>query len=249
MRWFPTPPLARSRVVHVATDHTFPAAPRARAVAGYIIAAVALVATACDTNDGKQLKSPEFPRPAVTIAEDADGSVDGSGDAADAEAALTPLTVPVDESESADDSGEFSLVASWPDGGPIDQRHTCDGDDISPALQWQNVPDAAVELALVVRDEDADGFLHWVVTGIDPSLSTIIENTAPAGATEWPNSFGGRGWSGPCPPPGANHLYQFEILALNQPTELADTTPASEVVTDLGQRTIAATAVTGNFTR
>ena len=39
--------------------------------------------------------------------------------------------------------------------GAIPSRHTCDGDDVSPALQWGGVPSGAKSLAIVVADPDA----------------------------------------------------------------------------------------------
>ena len=39
-------------------------------------------------------------------------------------------------------------------GKPIPKVHTCDGDDVSPALQWSGIPENAKSLALVVADPD-----------------------------------------------------------------------------------------------
>lgn len=42
--------------------------------------------------------------------------------------------------------------AVFADGGPIPQRCTCDGADLSPPLQWTGVPSNAQSLALIVED-------------------------------------------------------------------------------------------------
>ena len=55
-----------------------------------------------------------------------------------------------------------------PDGGEIPARYTCRGEDVSPPLLWTGVPSGTVELAVVVRDVDAEGFVHWVVAGLPP---------------------------------------------------------------------------------
>jgi hypothetical protein len=66
-------------------------------------------------------------------------------------------------------SPEFS------DGGAIPQRFTCDGDNLSPALQWSDVPDEASEIALVCEDPDAPGktFVHWLLWGIDCGVQKL----------------------------------------------------------------------------
>ena len=45
---------------------------------------------------------------------------------------------------------------------------TCTGDGVSPALSWTGTPADASSLALVVRDRNAGGFVHWIVTGHRP---------------------------------------------------------------------------------
>ncbi|MEL7211000.1 MAG: YbhB/YbcL family Raf kinase inhibitor-like protein, partial [Actinomycetota bacterium] len=44
------------------------------------------------------------------------------------------------------------------------------GPNESPPLEWSDVPGSAVELAVTVVDPDADGFIHWIVAGIDPGV-------------------------------------------------------------------------------
>ena len=39
--------------------------------------------------------------------------------------------------------------------GEIPAKYTCEGDDISPALSWVEVPGGAATLALIVDDPDA----------------------------------------------------------------------------------------------
>lgn len=64
-------------------------------------------------------------------------------------------------------------------------------------------------------DPDAPGgtFTHWLVYGIPPGISRLA--AVPAGAAEGVNDFGGHGYGGPCPPPGAAHHYHIVVLALD----------------------------------
>jgi Raf kinase inhibitor-like YbhB/YbcL family protein len=106
------------------------------------------------------------------------------------------------------------------DGDTIPRVHTCDGEDVSPPLEWSGVPSDAAELALVVEDPDAPGgtFVHWVLWGLDAGQPGLGQGQVPAGAREGRNDFGRIGWGGPCPPRGSDpHRYVFTLLALSDP--------------------------------
>jgi len=81
--------------------------------------------------------------------------------------------------------------------------------NVSPPLEWSQVPGDAVELLLVCEDPDAPGgtFLHWLVTGIDPATTSLAEGQVPGSGRQWPNGFGKTGWGGPQPPAGDTHLH------------------------------------------
>jgi Raf kinase inhibitor-like YbhB/YbcL family protein len=108
-------------------------------------------------------------------------------------------------------------------GGTIPTEFTCSGPDRSPPLQWSGVPSKARELVLLVEDPDAPGgtFVHWTVSGIPPSVTESPEDGVPMGGTEGKNSYGRRGWRGPCPPEGDSpHRYRFFVYALGKPSGL-----------------------------
>lgn len=110
----------------------------------------------------------------------------------------------------------FNLQSTaFVDGGSLPAKLLCTGAAVSPDLSWTGTPLDTVELALVVRDRDAGGFVHWVVTGIDPFVQGIGENGVPENAVEGPNGAGTPGWLAPCPPPGSGlHTYELVLLAL-----------------------------------
>lgn len=106
-------------------------------------------------------------------------------------------------------SGAFS------DGEAIPQRHTCDGDDVSPPLEWTAPPAGTASLALCVDDPDAGRypFTHWLAWGLPAAAGGLADGqAAPA---EGRNDFGATGYRGPCPPPGKPHRYVFRLLALD----------------------------------
>jgi len=104
--------------------------------------------------------------------------------------------------------------------GFIPKKYSCDGDDISPPLEIDDLPEGAVALALVMDDPDAPGgtFDHWVAYDIEPQ-ATIPEGVDLLG-TEGRNSWGRTGYGGPCPP-GGTHRYFFTLYALDARLELA----------------------------
>jgi Raf kinase inhibitor-like YbhB/YbcL family protein len=57
-------------------------------------------------------------------------------------------------------------------------RHSGDGDDVAPALEWTGIPAGTRAFAVVVHDRDAplvDGFTHWVAYGITGDAPGVPE--------------------------------------------------------------------------
>jgi phosphatidylethanolamine-binding protein (PEBP) family uncharacterized protein len=87
-----------------------------------------------------------------------------------------------------------------------------------------------------------------VLAGLSPTDISLSEGSTPLGAIEGLNFFGNVGYDGPCPPPGdPAHTYRLTIFALNQQTELADGTPAADLLDFVQIVAIASTDVTGTF--
>jgi len=132
------------------------------------------------------------------------------GGGTDTPGELTDAPATVDVSSSALSEGE-----------PIPVRYTCDGQDLSPPLEWR-VPDDTRELVVTMSDPDAPNgtFVHWVVFAIDASVAEFRAGEVPRGAQEATNDFDEAGYGGPCPPEGdPPHGYQFTVYALNDTPE------------------------------
>ena len=145
-------------------------------------------------------------------------------------------------------------MAPWLDGATIDPRHTCDGEDVAPAVSWGGAPPGTAEIAIAMVDDSAvsDGqpFVHWVIGGIDPAEIALVEGDVPPGAIQALNFFGDVGYGGPCPPPGDEpHLYRLTAYALNQQLELADGDTATEFLATIATISIASSDVTGLYQR
>jgi Raf kinase inhibitor-like YbhB/YbcL family protein len=106
--------------------------------------------------------------------------------------------------------------------GRIPERHSGDGEDVSPPLEWSGVPEGTQAFALVVHDPDAplvDGFTHWVAYGIPGKATGVSEGGGEV--THGTNSFGNTRYNGPAPPPGHGpHHYYFWVYALDSDLDL-----------------------------
>jgi Raf kinase inhibitor-like YbhB/YbcL family protein len=106
-------------------------------------------------------------------------------------------------------------------GATIPKRHTGEGKDVSPPLEWSSLPQRTKEIAIICDDPDAPTqkpFVHWVAYKI-----RAVRRGLPEGSTqevlEGTNDFGEVGYDGCMPPRGHGvHHYHFNVYALD--TEL-----------------------------
>lgn len=105
----------------------------------------------------------------------------------------------------------------------IPRKYTCDGADVNPPLDFDDIPAGTKSLALIVDDPDAPRgtWVHWLVWNIPPDTRRIEENSVPAAARQGMNDFRRRAYGGPCPPRGT-HRYFFKLYALDTLPDLAD---------------------------
>lgn len=120
----------------------------------------------------------------------------------------------------------FALTSSaFNHNGEIPKRYTCQGDDVSVPLAWNDVPAGAKSLALIVDDPDAPDpkaprmtWVHWVLYNISPAASALKEGIKseelPPGTREGLNDWKRTGYGGPCPPIG-RHRYFHKLYALD----------------------------------
>jgi Raf kinase inhibitor-like YbhB/YbcL family protein len=135
-------------------------------------------------------------------------------------------------------------------GGQIPQRHTCEGEDVSPPLTWSELPDGTRSVALICDDPDAPSgtFTHWVAWALDPDAGGLAEGeAAPA---EGRSGFGTPGYSGPCPPPGhGRHRYFFRLFALDAVPEVASGAGREELERALEGHVLGTAELVGTYER
>ncbi|MBI5084388.1 MAG: YbhB/YbcL family Raf kinase inhibitor-like protein [Acidobacteria bacterium] len=110
-------------------------------------------------------------------------------------------------------------VLAFNEGEQIPKRHTCDGENLSPTIEWEDAPPGTRSFALVVDDPDAPSgvWTHWILWDIPGSEHGLAEGFLPGRiGTSGTNDFGDEGYGGPCPPKGHGpHRYFFKLYALD----------------------------------
>jgi len=145
-------------------------------------------------------------------------------------------------------------IASFPEGGEIPRLHTCDGADLSPALEWSGEPEGTESFAVVVDDPDAPAgtWNHWLLWDLPTSLHDLAQGYKPGKVgVSGKNDFGKPGYGGPCPPRGHGpHRYFFKLYALTAPSlGLAPGARRADLDTAMHGRILAETRYMGRYER
>jgi Raf kinase inhibitor-like YbhB/YbcL family protein len=143
-------------------------------------------------------------------------------------------------------SGAFSS------GGAIPIEFTCDGDNIAPPLNWRRVPIGTQSLALLMDDQDADGYVHWVMYNIPADsmglgAGTFRDSDLDDGSFQGVNSRGEIGYTGPCP--GGEHRYLFRLYALDAEVDLEAGATLAEVEAAIADHVLALSELVGTYSR
>ncbi|HUI96220.1 MAG TPA: YbhB/YbcL family Raf kinase inhibitor-like protein [Xanthobacteraceae bacterium] len=110
--------------------------------------------------------------------------------------------------------------SAFADGAEIPRHLTCDGDDVSPPLEWAGAPASARSFVLLCDDPDAPGgtWHHWAAYDIPANRAQLAQGAATQsdpGFRQAINDFQKPGYGGPCPPRRHGiHHYHFRLLAL-----------------------------------
>ncbi len=135
------------------------------------------------------------------------------------------------------ESAALSMTLSSPafqHNGRIPSKYSCEGEDVSPPLAWENVPNGAKSLVLIIDDPDAPDpkaprmvWVHWVVYNIPPDTKSLPENVGKVrlqqSALLGLNDFKKAGYGGRCPPIG-RHRYFHKLYALDITLDLRGAT-------------------------
>jgi Raf kinase inhibitor-like YbhB/YbcL family protein len=149
----------------------------------------------------------------------------------------------------------FQLSSSaFSSGGTIPKKHTCDGSDASPALNWNGAPAGTQSFALIANDPDAPAGtgVHWVLYNAPGSAKEFSEGVKKEeqlsdGTLQGRNDFRKIGYGGPCPPPGKPHRYFFKLYALDTKLSLKAGATKGEVESAMKGHVLGQAELMGKF--
>ena len=186
----------------------------------FLFLILVLICTGCGTKSTP--KPTEVP---AQIPTDTQVPAEGSAmsEATPAEPTIAPPTemLPTEE-PSATEEMLFELTSTeFKYEEPIPIKFSCDGENVSPPLQWGDPPEGTESFALISDDPDAPAgtWVHWVLYNIPADARALSEAIPPEaefsdGSRHGLNSFGRLDYGGPCPP-GGTHRYFFKLYALD----------------------------------
>jgi Raf kinase inhibitor-like YbhB/YbcL family protein len=145
--------------------------------------------------------------------------------------------------------------SAFKEGQMIPAKYTCDGDNISPPLNWQQVPKGVKSFALICDDPDAPIgiWIHWVLWNIPAEANGLPEavpatTKLPDGSKQGITDFRRPGYGGPCPPSGT-HRYFFKIYALDTMLDLPDTSTKQNLLEAMKGHILAEGSLMGKYKR
>jgi len=152
--------------------------------------------------------------------------------------------------DTINEVGNMKLTSpAFEHNGKIPSEYTCDGEDVSPELNIEDVPEDVNSLVLIMDDPDAPvgNWDHWIVFNIAPDTAKIEKGTEPAGVGG-KNSWKKTGYGGPCPP-DREHRYFFKLYALDTTLDLAEGSTKDEIEKAMEGHIVEKTELIGLYER
>jgi len=144
---------------------------------------------------------------------------------------------------------------AFSEGGMITAQYTCNGPDVSPPLNWEDVPEETKSMALIADDPDAPvgTWVHWVLYNLPTDSRELQEDlpktkVLPNGAMQGTNDFRKIGYNGPCPP-GGTHRYFFKLYALDELVDLNPGARKKDLLDAMKGHILAECQLMGKFSR
>jgi Raf kinase inhibitor-like YbhB/YbcL family protein len=142
------------------------------------------------------------------------------------------------------------------EGEPIPKLYTGEDKDVSPLLQWTDVPEGAKSMALICDDPDAPRgtWVHWVLFNLPPETRQLDQGVPKTeklanGALQGTNDFPKIGYDGPMPPPGKPHRYYFKVYTLDTMLSLKSGCKKAELEAAMKSHILAEGQLMGTYKR
>jgi Raf kinase inhibitor-like YbhB/YbcL family protein len=145
--------------------------------------------------------------------------------------------------------------SAFKEGGMIPAKYTCDGQNVSPPIKWEQVPKDTKSFALISDDPDAPigVWVHWVMWNIPAEANELAEGIPAVkelqnGSKQGVGDSMRNGYDGPCPPSGT-HRYYFKVYALDAMLDLPDKTTKKDLVAAMKYHILAEGSLMGKYQR
>jgi hypothetical protein len=137
---------------------------------------------------------------------------------------------------------------AFEDGGMVPVKFTCEGPNVSPPLEFIDVPAKAKSLVLMIEDPDAEAkpWVHWMVFNIPPDAKGFEENSIAPGAEQGLCNGNTLGYEGPCPPEN-EHTYLFKLYAVDKMLDTNPTPDRKKVLEQIHGHTIDEAVLEGRY--
>jgi len=144
---------------------------------------------------------------------------------------------------------------AFQNGELIPLKYTCDGENISPPLEIENIPSQTKSITLITDDPDApfQTWVHWILFNLKADIKELSEKILSDkilanGAIQGLTSFNNNAYGGPCPPNGT-HRYYFKVYALDKVLELASNAKKDDVLKEMEGHILAKGELIGKYQR
>lgn len=163
---------------------------------------------------------------------------------------LLPIKVPTGPVDSKEPRQPTTMIIRSPAFNheeTIPSKYTCEGEDTSPPLAFDEIPVGTVSLTLIMDDPDAPNgtWDHWVLFNVPPTHTRLGGGTESEGV-HGANSWGMREYGGPCPPSG-EHRYLFKVYALDSMLPLVEGASKNEVLAAMEGHVLESTTLMGRY--
>lgn len=153
-------------------------------------------------------------------------------------------------------------LPGFADGSTVPMKYTCSAQPqaVSPEIRWSQAPTGTQSFVMLLHDPEPhpqrgiNDVTHWMIWNI-PGTATGLPESVPAGATLPDGSHqvvgirGSTSYFGPCAPPGPNHHYTWELLALDTKLDLPETATRDDVMKAANGHVLGAAVWIGLFHR
>lgn len=150
-------------------------------------------------------------------------------------------------------AADFTLKsAAFLNNQRIPTPYTCDGQDISPQLSWENPPANTQSFVLIMDSPDWSAGLvnFWILFNIPSTMKELVKGAnqqLPQEIIALSNFYNEATYRGPCPPDGNEHHYVFTLYALDKTLDLGSDVELNDLMIAIKGHILGQAILTGVY--